>query len=111
MSEGGGIPDLSGILARVAENPQAMSMLASLLGGAPKKDFSEDATPKTEEKDLLPAFIPQKSQKSKKDEDRRRLLLALKPFLSRERCQVLEALLLVLDTISLLPRGKEPPCI
>ena len=110
MSDGGNIPDLSGILARVTENPQALSMLASLLGGLSKKENAEEHAHKPEDGDLLPALMPQK-QKSRKEEDRRRLLLALKPFLSRERCQVLETLILVLDAISLLPKGKEPPCI
>ena len=111
MSENGALPDLSGILARVTENPQAMSMLASLLGGASKKDVTEEQPSKAEEPEVLPALMPQRAPKSKRDEDRRRLLIALKPFLSRERCQVLETLLLVLDAISLLPKGKEPPCI
>lgn len=111
MNENGAVPDLSNILARVTENPQAMSMLASLLSGTPKKTSQEEKPPQTEEPEVLPALIQQTTHKSKRDEDRRRLLLALKPFLSKERCQVLETLLLVLDAISLLPKGKEPPCI
>jgi len=110
VSEGGGIPDLSGILARVTENPQAMSMLASLLGGSSKQERHEEEPHTRGDGELLPALPPPKGQKSRRDEDRRRLLLALKPFLSKERCQVLETLLIVLDAISLLPRGKEPPC-
>lgn len=110
MSEGAGIPDLSGILARVTENPQAMSMLASLLGGTAKKEMPVEDPRKEGDEELLPALMPQKAHKSRKDEDRRRLLLALKPFLSKERCQVLETLLIVLDAISLLQKGKEPPC-
>ena len=110
MSEGGGIPDLSGILARVTENPQAMSMLASLLGGSSKQERHEEEPHIRGDGELLPALPPPKGQKSRRDEGRRRLLLALKPFLSKERCQVLETLLIVLDAISLLPRGKEPPC-
>ena len=111
MSEAGGFPDLSGILARVTENPQAMTMLASLLGGASKKEEPREEIREKEDSQVLPALMPPKANRSKRDEERRRLLLALKPFLSQERCQVLETLLLILDAISLLPKGKEPPCI
>ena len=110
MSEQGGFPDLSGILSRVTENPQAMSMLASLLGGATKKEEPREDPREKEDCQVISSPMPSKPH-GKRDEDRRRLLLALKPFLSRERCQVLETLLLVLDAISLLPKGKEPPCI
>ena len=111
MSEHGGFPDLSGILARVTENPQAMTMLASLLGSTAKKEEAHEEHREKDDLQALPALMPPKPQRSRRDEERRRLLLALKPFLSQERCQVLETLLLILDAISLLPKGKEPPCI
>ena len=114
MSEEAGFPDLSGILARVTENPQAMAMLSSLLGGASSASKeSESATPPPAKDQEIAAPVLARAQHTHKDgkaEQRRRLLLALKPFLSRERGQALETLLLVLDAISLLPRGKEPPC-
>ena len=110
----GGFPDLSGILARVSENPQAMSMLSSLLGGmseSPPSAEEKRESEKREEAKDVPAFMPSKPHSGgKAHEERRRLLLALKPFLSRERRQALETLLVVLDAISLLPLGKEPPC-
>lgn len=115
MSEMGGFPDLSGILARVTENPQAMSMLTSLLGGMPAKappppDESKERPREKEEEPALPALSPSKPRKDRGHEERRRLLLALKPFLSKERKEALETLLIVLDAISLLSSGKEPPC-
>ena len=106
--------NFSDILSRVTENPQAMAMLSSLLGGSmpfsPKE--AEAPPPKKEEtvetvSVLAKPHIPHKDEKA---EQRRRLLVALKPFLSKERGQALETLLVVLDAISLLPRGKEPPC-
>ena len=108
---GGGLSD---ILSRVTENPQAMAMLSSLLGGVATAQKESGAS--QEEKEDMPVsatpalarqHIPHRDGKA---EERRRLLLALKPFLSKERCQALETLITVLDAISLLPRGKEPPC-
>lgn len=115
MSEMGGFPDLSGILARVTENPQAMSMLTSLLGGMPAKapptpDVSKERPREKEEEPTLPALSSSKPHKDRGHEERRRLLIALKPFLSKERKEALETLLIVLDAISLLSSGKEPPC-
>lgn len=108
----GGLPDLSGILSRVTENPQAMSMLSSLLGGMVEKPPKVDTPPKQdkeEEKEATPVFLP-KHERRGRHEDRRRLLLALKPFLTKERQRALETLLPVLEAIDLLSFGKEPPC-
>ena len=119
MSEGTGIPDLSTIIARVSENPQAMSMLSSLLGGEGSK---EDALPheeapqhtnetKDEEEASAPVLSPAvHPRRGGRHEDRRRLLSALKPFLSRERQNALETLLLVLEATAMLAPRKEPPC-
>ena len=113
MSEEAGFPDLSGLLARVTEKPQAMAMLSSLLGGVaqpPPKETSAPTPPREEDGTSAVLARPKSPHKDGKAEQRRRLLIALKPFLSRERGQALETLLAVLDAISLLPRGKEPPC-
>ena len=113
MSEEGGFPDLSGILARVTENPQAMAMLSSLLGGGAPSSAKEHEPPPLPKEEEVTASVPARMPKPHKDgkaDARRRLLIALKPFLSKERRQALESVLIVLDAISLLPRGKEPPC-
>ena len=105
------MPDLSEMISTVTSNPKAMAMLASLLGNAPSgtPDAQEKPTPCTEKKeDCLPC--PKSSTKSNKNEDRKRLLTALKPFLSPERRQAVNTLLLVLEGVSLLSIGKEPPC-
>lgn len=113
MSDQGGLPDLSGMISRIAENPQAIMMLSSLLGGGAKSVPSEEkhediVSEKKEEKKEVPVFLPQKHGRL---DERRRLLIALKPFLSKERKEALETLLIILDAVSLLPSRKEPPCI
>ena len=113
MSETGSL-GISEILSRVTENPQAMSMLSSLLGGVASSH--SESSPSGQEKEresvgVAPVLTrAQSTHRDGKAEERRRLLLALKPFLSKEREQALETLITVLDAISLLPRGKEPPC-
>ena len=115
MSDSGGLPDLSGILSRVTENPQAMSMLASLLGGMGEKPPAEKEPPKASHEasvasDEKPIILPSPPRKGRKEEERRRLLIALKPFLSPERQRALDTLLPILEALSLLMPRKEPPC-
>lgn len=121
MSEGGGLPDLSAILSRVSENPQAMSMLSSLLGGMGKgqesppqseeatRSEAAEAAVETSESPVLALGHPP-PKRGGRHEEKRRLLLALKPFLSKERRAALETLLLVLDATAIFSAGKEPPC-
>lgn len=119
MSEGERLPDLSTIIARVSENPQAMSMLSSLLGGEPPpvgevpRTDAPQGTEKAEnaEEASVTALAPTaKEGRSRRHEERRRLLTALKPFLSKERQNALETLLLVWEATALLAPRKEPPC-
>ena len=117
MSSGGALPDLSTILSRVTENPQAMSMLSSLLGGVggtekPQKEQGAEPAKETvaDAKESVPAISAIRPRGSRRGEDKRRLLLALKPFLSPGRQSALDTLLLVLEATSLLSFGKEPPC-
>ena len=117
MNDGGGLPDLSGLLSRVTENPQAMSMLGSLLGGMsakpppsppPEEPPKEDSA--AEEPREKPVFSTLPPHRGGKQEERRRLLLAIRPFLSPERRRALETLLPILEALALLLPRKEPPC-
>lgn len=114
MSNGGTLPDLSTILSRVTENPQAMSMLSSLLGGMGDTENTQKKEPskedKTDTEESAPILSTVKPRGNRRGEDKRRLLLALKPFLSPARQSALDTLLLVLEATSLLSFGKEPPC-
>ena len=131
-AKGAPLPDLSGILSKVMSNPEALSMLSSLLGGAQKPPRDEDRCEKKEACDRehdcgcdrecdrendcrsdrecereCAVLLPEK--RSKKDcvrEERRRLLLALKPFLSKDRCEAIDRIILITDTLSLLQTEK-----
>ncbi|MBQ9736550.1 MAG: hypothetical protein IJV96_07190 [Clostridia bacterium] len=111
--EGKALPDLSEIIGMVSANPKAMAMLSSLLGGAPTEQKApvKDLEEREEGKETPPRLPPSALGKHPdKNEERRRLLMALKPFLSPERRQAVNTLLLVLEGLSLLSAGKEPPC-
>lgn len=98
-------PDLSGILSQVMSNPTAMNMLSSLLGGmgAEKSaEKKESCPPQTEEK-ILPPCPKELSAKEK----RRGLLLALKPFLSAERQQTLDRILMISEALALLKSERK----
>ena len=93
--------DLSAMLTRVMSDPAAMGMLSSLLGGlragAPKEE-SHGAKEKCE--------APIVCGTGARDKDRKALLLALKPFLSAERRQALDRIIMVSEALSLLRSEK-----
>ncbi|MBO7170006.1 MAG: hypothetical protein J6W28_02385 [Clostridia bacterium] len=99
-------PDLSGILSQISSNPNAMAMLGSLLGNvSPPVKHPEASTDSCACKEILPP------KASASFEDRKRLLLALKPFLSPERCQTVDMLLMILEAFSAFQKGKRNgPC-
>ena len=100
-AKGAPMPDLSGILSKVMAHPEALSMLSSLLGGGGKPPPKEEHCEKREECDReceCAVVLPEK--RCKKDsirEERRRLLLALKPFLSKEKQSAVERMIRMLE--------------
>lgn len=106
----GKAPDLSGLLNGLLANPAALSMLSSLLGNLQKppegppchEDRREppcDPCPKAPP--LLPPAPPPKPR-----DDRADLLCSLRPYLSKERCDMLDALLKILELMALFRRRR-----
>ena len=113
------MPDLSQIFSKVMANPQAMAMLSSLMGNTQKTESRacdpqpcekrhadlevpcQPTNPCEEEKKILP---PKKA--SCTGENRKRLLQALKPYLSPERCEALDRILMIAEALSLLQSEK-----
>ena len=86
-------------------NPQAAAMLSTLLSGAvPHK---EEPIKETESFDFKEqSILPPKPTEDSMREKRKRLLLALKPYLSPERCQAIDRILMITDALSLLQSEK-----
>ncbi len=104
-------PDLSKLLSSVMSNPGAMNMLSSLLGGMSGDKKEEKATlsrqnEKCEEKHLPPPCALPQDKELTANEKRRQLLLALKPFLSPERRQALDRILMISEALALLQSEK-----
>ncbi len=97
-------PDLSGILSQISSNPKALSMLSTLLGNMGSTPQRAEAEDHTEPSNSALAVL--QPPKRCDFEDRKRLLLALKPFLSPERCQTVDLLLMVIEAFSALRQGK-----
>ena len=115
-------PDLSSILNSVLSNPEALSSIMSAIGNVSAGNSTQTQTneqsyipppevstaPSREESPAVPAFrggadlFPSSSAHQSKKE--RELLLALKPFLSRRRCDTLDSFIRIYDVISLLGR-------
>ncbi len=107
---GGSPPDLSGILSKVMSNPQAMGMLSSLLGNMQGEKQEKHEAEKHEAEKHGEAreerILPPKPKPSSQSENRKQLLLALKPFLSPERRQALDRILMISEALSLLQNEK-----
>ena len=93
-------PDLSSIISQISSNPNALAMLSSLLGNMNPPQKRDEEEKECCSRELA---LPKTSSSF---EDRRRLLLALKPFLSPERCQTVDMLLMILEAFSAFQKGK-----
>ena len=86
MSEPNAMPDLSGIIEKIASNPAALSMLTTLLG----------RTQETKPSAPAPTALLSEAKHTAKDE-RIALLMALKPFLSKEKQSAVERMIRMLE--------------
>lgn len=120
------MPDISSMLSGILSNPQALSAISSLLGnlnkgqtqnnGVPASTVQntahEEAKPSESSPTSIPAGIisglgPSLSPIHNKRDDRERaLLLALKPFLSKSKCDTVDLFIRMLDLISLIGKVR-----
>ena len=98
-------PDLSGMLGALLSNPQALSAVASLLGGALNRpsegEKSAPPPPPSGSRDIPPALPLPASR-----DPRKGLLDALRPYLSPARCEMIDTLLRILELLSLLQKRR-----
>ena len=120
-------PDLGSVLSGLLSNPTALSSLMSVLGSVTNSqskemhEKSEDApahshTDTAPVPESVPVFKSQSIEGTRpfpptapacpKDSKEKTLLLALKPFLSRSKCDTLDMFIKLLDIISLVGRIK-----
>ena len=95
----GNTPDLSGMLNTLLANPQALSMLTSLLGNMTQKKEKDESTPAAQET-FAPALPPVRK------DPRSGLLDALRPYLSPARCDMIDTLLRILELMTLLQKRR-----
>ena len=109
--QGGALDDsrISGAISRILEHPELIGMIGSVLASPPsaKEETSDQSTQATAIEtsadgggDMLAKLAPmlkglQGVSKSLPhgDERRERLLIALKPYLSKERCEAIDQML------------------
>lgn len=111
-------PDLSGLLSGLMANPGAMAAITSLLSNLPSngappppcREEKQECCPppdRPEREDgrdcrRAPPLLPPTPPPPPKQPDRRACLLAaLRPYLSPERCETVDALLRILELMEL----------
>lgn len=125
-------PDIGGILNGLLSNPNALSAMLSVLGNLSKnQNAKQEEVQKNEQDDKIPVFsntdnfpppqqniptasfqpsdLPKKPQfleHNKREEREKTLLLALKPFLSKSKCETIDIFIKLLDIITLIGRVK-----
>ena len=114
MTSGGASPDLSALVGNLLSNPAAMSMLSSLLSGMGQPSQKPPSPPDDTSVPPLPPAQPVCAQpgcphggcpQTAPRDERAALLLALRPFLPPEKCDMIDGLLRILDLLTLL-RGR-----
>ena len=119
-------PDLGSVLNGLLSNPTALSSLMSVLGNVTNSQSREtpaksEETPVFSHADVappesIPALKPQSSDSIRQfaptvpayasESKEKTLLLAIKPFLSKNKCDTLDLFIKLLDIISLVGRIK-----
>ena len=106
VRDGVGAPDLSGVLNALLSNPQALSAVTSLLGGALNRpsEGERHAPPPPPEKaeSGIPTLLPRPTA----CDPRKGLLDALRPYLSPARCDMIDTLLRILELLTLLQKRR-----
>ena len=117
----GSMPDLSGLVSGLLSNPGAVAALSSLLGnlskntGAPSvhqddgAEEQEDAVPaSTRERETVerPRPLPEPTPRPRHTDNRSRLLDALRPYLTRERRDMIDSILRILELLEILQKRR-----
>lgn len=97
-------PDLSALVGNLLSNPAALSMLTSLLGSAGQKPHAPEPPPCEASCPPPPPVLPPAPQRPK--DERACLLDALRPFLSNERCEMIDTLLKILELMAVFRRRR-----
>lgn len=110
-NEYGASPDIGRLLGGLLANPGALSMLSSLLGGLGDGGATPPPTPPPPPHDgpcpddaghhpppILPAI--------RHEDHRTRLLEALRPYLSPERCNMIDTILRILELMDILQKRR-----
>ena len=103
-SQGNSMPDLSGILNMLTANPSLISGIASLIGsqGKQQNNGCKPECPPPPPPDCPPPPCEIKPPcKCGKYKNEIALLVALKPFLSKERCSTIDYVIKIADVIDM----------
>lgn len=112
-----GAPDLSGLLSTLLADPGALSAVSSLLGnlrrpdpppGACEEPGGDCPPPVSPSCPPLPCPAPCPAPRPAPSpaDARRKLVEALRPFLSPEKCEMAETLLRILELTELVRRRR-----
>ena len=105
MSEG--TPDISKVISVIMQNPALIEEISSLLGKAseeaPPREPKSEAVKEVEEEASPTASIPE-IQGGTRGADRKRLLGALTPYVSKERAKAIDSMISIAEILDAVRR-------
>ena len=111
LPEASGIGDLSSMIEKLKEHPEIVSSVAGALGlgAAAPPAVPTDAAAASSIPDILSTIAPLMSSKEEHgqcDDNRLALLIALKPYLSPQRCEIIDLIIKFSQMGDLLKKFK-----
>jgi len=93
-------PDISKIIGVIMENPSIIEQISALAAGESRgePDNKAEAPSPTAEAAVTSAAPPERGR----DNNRSRLLCAMKPYLSKERAQAIDSVLAIMEVMDMM---------
>ncbi len=98
-------PDIAKIVSLIMENPSLVAEIADMAKGAARNDGEGEEVKEVADESVQPVSAPTISRDEPKRVHRMRLAAAMKPYLSAERAQAIDAMMSIVDILEVV-RGK-----
>lgn len=95
--------DITSAISKILEDPESVTALKSIAGSFMKKDEEPDGASPAPSADMAKIMKLVTALKNRNDDDRTRLLMSLKPYVSPERRTKIDEAVKILRLVSILP--------
>ena len=102
-------PDISKVISVIMQNPKLIEEISALMGKADKEEAPLPEPPKAEvieekKEELSPVSASPEIREGARSTDRKRLLGALKPYVSKERARAIDSMMSIVEILEAVRR-------